>query len=373
MSAPLSPLVTLAECFELPGPVESIEPLGNGNVNETFLVQVKDQARGEGGSRFVLQRLNTHVFPQPQLVMRNLQVLSDHAQRRRHQEQRWEEQHWEVPRVIANRRSQEPWVVDAGQFWRMISFVEDAVTVDAIANPEQARQVGRGLGLFHTLISDLPAAQLADTLPGFHITPSYLATYDQALKSTQLDLGSQDRWCAAFIEQRRNLAPVLEAAKASGELQLRPIHGDPKVNNVMLCARTGVAVSLVDLDTVKPGLVQYDIGDCLRSACNPLGEETQDPDAIEFDLDLCRAVLEGYLGTARGCLSHPDLDHIFVAARLISFELGLRFFSDYLAGDVYFRTSRPAHNRDRARVQFKLTESIEAQEQEIRKIVEGLR
>jgi Ser/Thr protein kinase RdoA (MazF antagonist) len=175
------------------------------------------------------------------------------------------------------------------------------------------------------------------------------------------------------VEKRRDLARVLEEAKAAGKLQLRPIHGDPKVNNVMLCAHTGQAVSLVDLDTVKPGLVQYDIGDCLRSACNPRGEEARATEAIPFDLDLCRAVLEGYLGAARDCLDDADLDHIFTAARLISFELGLRFFSDHLAGDVYFRTSRPGHNLDRALVQFKLTESIEAQEQEIRAIVESLR
>lgn len=362
MAAPPPELVAIAEAFALPGPVTAVAPLGSGNVNDTFQV---DTASGD---RFVLQRLNTQVFPQPQLVMRNLQRLSDHAQQRPVAGQRWE-----VPQVIPNRHTGEPWLEAGDQFWRLLSFVNDAVTVDAIADVEQARQVGRGLGLFHTLISDLPADQLADTLPGFHITPGYLAAYDQTLRSTSLRFCERSHWCQAFVEQRRHLAPVLEAAKAGGRLQVRPIHGDPKVNNVMLCANTGVAVSLVDLDTVKPGLVQYDIGDCLRSACNRLGEEAGDGEGVCFDLELCQAVLQGYLGAARASLSAADLDHIFDAARLISFELGLRFFSDHLAGDAYFRTSRRGHNLDRARVQFRLTESIEAQEAEIRAMVDALR
>jgi Ser/Thr protein kinase RdoA (MazF antagonist) len=368
MANPNPELAAIAGAFALPGPVTAISPLGHGNVNDTYRV---DTASGE---RFVLQRLNTQVFPQPKLVMGNLQLLSDHAERGRNGLGAIAGvERWEVPRVIANRHSGDPWVTADDQFWRLISFVDDAVTVDAIANPEQARQVGRGLGLFHSLISDLPTEQLADTLPGFHITPAYLDAYDQTLKRAEIQLCEAGQWCAQFVEQRRQLAPVLEAAKADGRLRLRPIHGDPKVNNVMLCASSGVAVSLVDLDTVKPGLVHYDIGDCLRSACNPLGEEAGPKEAIHFDLDLCRAVLEGYLGAARDSLSDTDLDHIFDAARVISFELGLRFFNDHLAGDVYFRTQHPGHNLDRALVQFKLTASIEAQEQEIRAIVEGLR
>jgi Ser/Thr protein kinase RdoA (MazF antagonist) len=362
MAAAGPELVAIAEAFALPGPVRAVAPLGNGNVNDTYRV---DTASGD---RFVLQRLNTQVFPQPQLVMRNLQVLSDHTQ-----QQLMAGQRWEVPQVILNRHTGEPWLEKGDQFWRLISFVNNAITVDAITTAEQARQVGRGLGLFHSMISDLPAEQLADTLPGFHITPGYLAAYDQTLQSTSIQLCDRSQWCCAFVEQRRTLAPLLEEAKAAGRLLLRPIHGDPKVNNVMLCANTGIAVSLVDLDTVKPGLVHYDIGDCLRSACNRHGEEAGDGEGVCFDLELCQAVLQGYLGAARASLSAIDLDHIFDAARLISFELGLRFFSDHLAGDAYFRTSRPGHNLDRAQVQFRLTESIEAQEAEIRAIVDALR
>jgi Ser/Thr protein kinase RdoA (MazF antagonist) len=175
------------------------------------------------------------------------------------------------------------------------------------------------------------------------------------------------------VEARRSLVPVLERAKAQGKLTVRPTHGDPKVNNVLLDAITGQAVSLIDLDTVKPGLVHYDIGDCLRSGCNLLGEETDRWETVSFDLGVAHAILQGYLSQAREFLSSTDWDYLFDAIRLIAFELGLRFFTDYLAGNVYFKVNHSEHNLVRALVQFKLTESIESQEAALRTIIRELR
>jgi Ser/Thr protein kinase RdoA (MazF antagonist) len=174
----------------------------------------------------------------------------------------------------------------------------------------------------------------------------------------------------AFIREREVLCDLLERAKQRGELPLRPIHGDPKINNVLLDRHTGEAVALIDLDTVKPGLVHYDIGDCLRSCCNPLGEETDAIDAVHFDLNLAEAVLEGYLGVAGRFLTEAELRYIPDAAQLISFELGLRFFSDYLQGNTYFKANHPDHNLQRALVQFQLTASIESQMPALRHLVE---
>ena len=167
--------------------------------------------------------------------------------------------------------------------------------------------MGFGLGLFHHLISDLPPDRLVDTLEGFHVTPAYLAHYDNVLADTPAATGSDLAHCRAFVEDRRGFAPVLEQARAARLLLPRPIHGDPKVNNVMLDLMSGQAVALVDLDTVKPGLIHYDIGDCLRSCCNPAGEETTDLEAVRFDLDLCRHVLSGYLAAASGFLYRGGL------------------------------------------------------------------
>ncbi len=363
-------LVSIAEAFDLPGPIRSLEPLGSGNVNESFVV-VCD---GPPERRFVLQRLNRRVFPRPDLVMANILALGEHVDRRLAQGgSPLGERRWEVPRVVRCRGDQRPWVEREDGFWRLITFIDASRSFDLVTSADQAREVGVGLGLFHHLISDLAPERLADTLEGFHVTPRYLEQYDAVLAGAPAAAGSDVSHCRAFVEGRRGFASVLEAARASGRLRLRPIHGDPKVSNVMLETGSGRAVALVDLDTVKPGLIHYDIGDCLRSCCNPLGEETADLAAVRFDVDLCREVLGGYLSAASGSLTEADYDHLYAAIRLISFELGLRFFTDHLAGDVYFRTERPDHNLQRALVQFRLTASIEAQERTILAVIDDLR
>jgi Ser/Thr protein kinase RdoA (MazF antagonist) len=214
---------------------------------------------------------------------------------------------------------------------------------------------------------------LADTLEGFHITPAYLNQFHRVLAEREIPPTPELEECLSFVRAREEFVPELEEAKAAGILPLRPIHGDPKINNVMIDASTGQAIALVDLDTVKPGLVHYDIGDCLRSCCNRLGEETTDWASVRFDPQLCEAVLLGYGSVAGNFLTQHDYDHLYAAIRLIPFELGLRFLTDFLSGNHYFKINHPRHNLDRALVQFRLTASIEDQEAEIRAIIEAIR
>ena len=364
-------LAGIAAAFDLAGPIGSIAPLGNGIVNDTYVVEAD-------GQRYVLQRLNTQVFRQPELVMRNLQVLDRHVQQRL--QTRLDPvatvlggRRWELPRVVCTRDAAEAWhCCQSGGFWRVLTFVNDARSVEVIEHREQARELGWGLGLFHHLISDLPVEQLADTLEGFHITPRYLEAYHRELVRSNQTSSPLAEECVAFIRDREASAAVLEQAKARGELPLRPIHGDPKINNMLLDNGSGEAIALIDLDTVKPGLVHYDIGDCLRSCCNRLGEETTAFDAVQFDLELAGAILEGYLAVAGRFLTDTERRYIPEAARLISFELGLRFFSDYLAGNTYFKADHPHHNLHRAVVQFRLSASIEAQQGQLCSLVEQL-
>ena len=370
-----SQLLNVAEAFHGPGSIRSIQPLGSGNVNDTFLVEVSTPE--DPSRRFsVLQRINTSVFQQPELVMRNLQVLCEHVEARLNSGAEaahplLNERRWELPQVVCTQGSDQAWhCCPGGGFWRSLSFVADAATVNVIENCDQARELGIGLGLFHHLISDLPVEQLADTLEGFHITPRYLEAYHHALVHSRVEPCADTEQCIAFIREREGLVHVLEDAKQRGDLPLRPIHGDPKINNVMLDRRSGQAVALVDLDTVKPGLVHYDIGDCLRSCCNRLGEETTDLANVRFDLELAAAILEGYFSAAGDVLRPAEIALIPDAARLISFELGLRFFSDHLSGDTYFKASHPGHNLQRALVQFRLAASIEAQLGELRALVD---
>lgn len=361
-------LRAVAASFALDGEIRAITPLGSGNVNDTFLVQTTER-------RYVLQRLNTEVFRQPELVMGNLQRLSAHVQNRLAEARTdWlAGRRWELPQVVCSRADGQAWhCCTSGGFWRTLTHVGDARSVDVIETRSQARELGWGLGVFHQLISDLPVDNLADTLEGFHITPRYLEDYHRALVRTAVPNTALAQECVAFIRAREDFVSVLERAKARGDLPLRPIHGDPKINNMLIDADSGAAVALIDLDTVKPGLLHYDIGDCLRSCCNRLGEESLDFEAVRFDLDLAAAILEGYLAVAGDLLSAKERDYIADAARLISFELGLRFFSDHLAGNRYFKADHLEHNLHRAVVQFRLTASIEAQEHELRGLVARL-
>ena len=351
--------------------ITAIRSLGSGNVNDTFLVTHQGHRPSSPAGSFVLQRLNTRVFERPELVMRNLVALGDHVQRRlASPPEELRGRRWEVPQVVRCRQDGH-WVEQDGEFWRSITYIGAATTTDVILNRDHAREVGYGLGMFHSLISDLPTEDLADTLENFHVTPAYLNRYDIVSKSRFTRDDAVDSACA-FIEARRDGIDILEAALQRGDLKQRPIHGDPKINNVMIDDASGHAVGLIDLDTVKPGLVHYDIGDCLRSCCNKAGEETDDLNTVVFDLELCEAILDGYLSVARQFLSDWDLHYLPDCIRLIPLELGLRFLTDHLEGDLYFRTDHHGHNLQRAAVQFRLTESVEQQLPQIKAMVRRL-
>jgi Ser/Thr protein kinase RdoA (MazF antagonist) len=360
---------SVAKRFRLGGRVADVREFGNGNINNTFLVTVDSEVE----RHFILQRINTHVFRRPELLMQNMRVSTEHIRRRLGLASLPAGRRWEVPSVQMTEGGRDYWLESDGSFWRAVSFIEGSQTFDTIKDTDHAVEVGYALGMFHTLLSDLSPERLADTLEGFHITPRYVRRYDEVLMKHGAVGPSEVDYCLRFIEKRSSWAHVLEDAKEQGRLHLRTIHGDPKVNNIMMDTATGQAVGIVDLDTVKPGLVHYDIGDCLRSGCNRLGEETEEWETVRFDPDICRAILQGYLPMARGFLTGEDLGHIYDSIRLIAFELGLRFFTDHLEGDVYFKVGRPEQNLARALVQFKLTESIESQETVIGNIIRDIR
>ncbi|MGK7912019.1 MAG: phosphotransferase enzyme family protein [Synechococcus sp.] len=363
-----SHLHDIASRFCVSSAIAGLSPLGNGRINDTYLVRL-----AAPHSSFVLQRINANVFPQPEAVMRNLAVFVRHATERLPHLRLSSERRWDIPVVLPAADDDRPFVYDdTGNLWRAIGFIEHSMSVDTIQTVAQAREVGFALGLFHTLVSDLPCDRLTDTLPGFHITPGYLQHYDERL-AQGLSPQDQDKCadCLKFVEDRRESMGVLEAAKAAGVLALRPIHGDPKVNNILFDRHSHLAISIIDLDTVKPGLIQYDIGDCMRSGCNPAGSNANALDSVRFDLQNFRAILHGYCSVARQFLSDRDYDYLYAAIHLIPLELGLRYLTDYLNGNVYFKVSAPEQALQRARVQFALTRSIEQQRDEILGAIEA--
>ena len=180
------------------------------------------------------------------------------------------------------------------------------------------------------------------------------------------------RRLAKFVDERRDFAISLEKAEQAGELKKRMFHGDPKVNNIMIDDFTGKGTAMIDLDTVSPGLIHVDVGDAVRSICNPAGEEELNLGKVAFDETLFQAFMRGYMKEAGAFLTDADRAYLYDAIRLLPFELGLRFFQDYLAGNVYFTTTQPEQNLNRARVQFRLCESVEARERSIRGVLRKL-
>lgn len=354
------PVAAIAAEFT-PEPIVSAVPLGRGLINDSFLVST-------AGAAFVLQRLNPRVFPEPSGVMANLRILLDHVHASAPPET-----DWRFPEIIPTRQGGDFVFDDSGGLWRALTFIAGTHHLSPPLGTEEARELGRALGYFHSITATLDPRRLIDTLPDFHLAPVYLDAFDAARNQRPQICAAPDLAEAiAFVEARRELVLPLEAAKNSGRLSPAVIHGDPKLDNVLISDATGHAVSLIDLDTVKPGLRLYDLGDMLRSCCNRARED-EDPTAVHFDLDLCRAALEGYTSEARPVLTAGDLEHGYDAIHLLPFELGLRFLTDHLLDNRYFRVSAPNQNLRRAEVQFRLTHSIERQELPIRDILAQLR
>jgi Ser/Thr protein kinase RdoA (MazF antagonist) len=363
----LNPLSRIASLFRIPGPLISVVELEIGNVNDTFIVTC--DRKEHKPVQFILQRINPDVFPDPASVVRNMMVVSNHVQ---HKTPIDSGRRWEIPEVIPCKNGNPCHVDNSGNTWRMISYIENSRTLQTITTPIQSEEMGYALGRFHFTLADIKANQLVDTLPGFHITPLYLKKYDGVLQNVPRKDKAEHQFCRQFIEKRRKTVGSLEFAKQKGRIHDHIIHGDPKANNFMFHEESDAAIGLIDLDTVKPGLIHYDIGDCLRSCCNTAGEETTDLEAVDFDLDLAECFFKGYLQSAREIITPEDRKLFPDAVRLMTFELGLRFYCDYLEGNIYFKTERENHNLERALVQFRLTEIIESKEKQLFKIVKDL-
>jgi Ser/Thr protein kinase RdoA (MazF antagonist) len=330
----------------------TVLPLGNGLINATYRVTTAAEP-------FVLQCINAQVFAEPDAVLANLAEIARHLDRKAPESVKLK-----IPRLLKTEAGRSYVRDDRGRLWRALSYIPDTVSLESIGDPGEAREAGFALGHFHRLLSDLEPELLQDTLPGFHIAPAYLARYREALAKADPRLIDAD--CAAFIDRQQVIAGDLETAKRQGLLPLRIIHGDPKLNNFLFDRNRKAVIGLVDLDTVKPGLLHYDIGDCLRSCCHRLENDV-------FDLDIGEAILGSYLDEAGRFFTRSDYDYLYPAIRLLPFELGIRFYTDHLEGNRYFKAEYPEQNLQRAFGQFRLCASVIAQEPALRALVASLR
>ena len=352
--------------FQILGDFVSVAPYGSGHINDTFCA-VYDQ--GGAPLRYIHQRINHGIFKNPEALMANIERVTRHlgakvahlpdASRR-------------VLTLVPARTGQPFLRDDAGNYWRTYVFVEKAKTYDAIETPQQAFEAAKAFGTFQGLLADLPAPRLHDTIPDFHHTPRRFEALERALQADVRNRAKDAAAEIAFALARKPMTGVLVDALARGELPERVTHNDTKLNNVMLDDTSGEGICVIDLDTVMPGLVLYDFGDLVRTSTSPGREDEKDLSKIFLQFPMFEALVRGYVASAGGFLTPSEKSFLPFSGKLITFEIGIRFLTDYLAGDVYFKVHREGHNLDRCRTQLKLVRSIEENEEAMRALVEHL-
>ena len=363
----------IANEFSLPGQAAAVRPFGAGNINETYLALFRD---GTIEHPAIIQKIRQNVFPQPAIVMQNLRVLSEHLQKNLEAEADQADRPWIFPEIIPTKAGEDFIAEPNGDIWRALTFIPGAQTFETVQGPEHAFEVGLVLGHFHRQVEALPSAQFNVALPGFHDAAQYLAQFKSALQTetaeSLIKASPSTRKAVEFIQSRQGPLLLLSEAFAQGKLKLSVTHGDPKAGNVMIENETGRGIGLIDLDTVQAGLREHDFGDAARSLCNPAGESPAALDDVELDLELFKAFIDGYKIEVDRMAQSPNGAFYYEAILGMTLELGLRFLTDHLAGDRYFKVQQPGHNLYRAQAQFNLATSIEKQEPLIRELIQGL-
>lgn len=386
-------LSAIAGLFQVPGRFVSAEPYGSGHINETYRAVYKTPS---GPKRLIHQLINTNVFRDPEGMMDNILRVTRHiagkvegrrsngegtvGQRNRprdgsedrgsaldHRPSSFDPSGTrQRPLVVVTARDGRPFAYDRrGNFWRTFECIEGAVTYDRVGSPAQAYVSGQAFGRFQAQLVDLPGPRLNDTIPNFHHGGLRLEAFKRALEEDRCGRAGKARPEIEFVLARESLLTELLKLKESGALPERITHNDTKFNNLLLDADGGEAVCVVDLDTVMPGLVAYDFGDMVRTCTSPTEEDEQDLSRVGLRPALYRALLQGYLSSAGSFLTPLERETLCLGGKFMTMVIGVRFLTDYLSGDTYFRIHRDGQNLDRCRTQFKLVATIEQHEHEL--------
>jgi hypothetical protein len=355
-------LSAVAREFEIYGDFISARSYGSGHINDTYRAVFHQAGRQV---RYIFQRINHHVFKNPVALMDNVQRVTTHLAGK------LAGQNDASRRVLtlASARDGKYCYQDAqGGYWRAYLFIEKARTFDAVESPGQAYQTARAFGRFQEMLADLPVPRLHDTIPNFHHTPKRFAALEEAIQADTTHRAKLARPEIEFALRHKAMAGLLMEA----QLPERITHNDTKLNNVMLDDQSGEGICVIDLDTVMPGLVLNDFGDMVRTTTCPVSEDERDLSKVEMRFPMFEMLLRGYLSTAAGFLTKSEKRGLALAGKVITFESGLRFLTDFLAGDTYFKVHRENHNLDRCRTQLRLVESLEQQEESMLELVEKL-
>jgi len=352
--------------FALDGKCVEVVPLKRGHIHETLVGTWRTAA---GTRRVVHQRVNTHVFRDPALLMRNWLRVTEHLRAVLASEGKTDLERRCLRAIPA--QSGASYHTDAsGVVWRAFAFIEGARSLDVPESPARAQEAARAFGAFAAQLHDLDPATVAESIPRFHDFAHRVAYLEAAITA---DAHGRAAGAAEDIERALRLAGVVERAlesEGAAALPLRVVHNDCKLNNVLFDERTGEGLCVIDLDTVMPGSVLADFGDLARTAACPAPEDEPDLARVRVDVRLLEALVRGYLAGTGSLLTPVEIALLPLAGPLIALETGIRFLTDHLAGDTYFRIHRPGHNQGRARAQLRLTEQLLAGVDEARRLVE---
>ena len=362
----LTQIQEIANEFAIPGNFISAMEVDSGHINSTYLVEFGSDDGSK--SRYVLQRINEAVFPDPRAVMRNVEVVTRHI-------------NWKILRVKRDSSGQTLNLFPArgGRFhaeiegdgiWRCYNFIEGCCTFDVVESPRQAYEAAKAFGSFQDLVSDIPLENIEETIPDFHNTPQRYKNLMQAVAEDPLNRVKGLKKELDFVRSNKATISRLIDLRNAGVLPERITHNDTKINNVMIDSETDEAVCVIDLDTVMPGLSLYDFGDMVRTAVSPAAEDEQDLSRVNVRMPIFEALVEGYLDGCN-CLCEGEIDNLAFSGGLIALETGMRFLTDHLLGDVYFKISRENQNLDRARNQFRLSEELARYQPQMQGCVEN--
>ena len=329
--------------FSITGKFLSQRRNGNGNVNDTIVVEIANNDRVK---KYTLQRINHNVFKDPIGLMDNYSRVTRHLQTKENSTSL---------SLISSLDGDTFYKDENGDFWRMMPFIEGVHCYEVAQKPSHAYEAAKTFGNFQVCLSDLPGKPLNLTIPDFHDTNKCFLEYE---KAKRLNIGNRIKEVVdldTFIKERRYLCNAIKTK----DLPVRIVHNDTKLNNVLLDEKTGEGVSVIDLDTVMPGCVLHDFGDLVRTTCNSSDENEKDLSKVNFKPDYFESITSGYLDATQDMLCQDEVDGLAISPHVITYELGIRFLSDFLNGDKYFKIIHHNQNFERAQVQFKLLESME--------------
>lgn len=355
----------MADRFDLRGKVTSVRDFGDGHINDTFLVETRD---ADGVHDYILQRVNKNVFTDGQGLMQNMNAVTNYI--RIALILSGGDPVREVLTLVPTREGKSYLFDEEGYVWRTTLRISDVFSYSVVVDGDQLFETGRAFGHFMRQLDRFDASELKETIPNFHNTPKRFEAFEKAVEEDKMCRRASVMPEIAFAMQYKEFAKTLVDQLEKGELPLRVTHNDTKINNVLMDKASGRAICVIDLDTVMPGLVAYDFGDSIRSGANPAAEDERDLSKVTMDFELYKSFANGYLEEAGSILTPAERRSLAIGAKMMTLECGVRFLTDYLEGDHYFKIHREGQNLDRARTQFKMVADMEKVWDEMLKVVE---